>query len=86
MYIFGTDTTEITCKDLGEDETILLQAVAAARVPHLTKRTKLIIKMRLVVFAWVFRGSTSQTIWTPMTILPAPGIPLEVPLSTGNWV
>ena len=44
MYIFGTDTTEITCKGLGEDGTILLHAVAAARVSHLTKRTKLIIK------------------------------------------
>ena len=37
MYLFGTGTTEITHKDLGEDETILLQVIVTARVPRRQK-------------------------------------------------
>ena len=36
-YLFGTGTTEITRKDLPEDDTILPQVIATAREPRLQK-------------------------------------------------
>ena len=46
------------------------------------KKIQSYTRLRLgVVFLWVFRGSTSQPIWTSLAILLAPWIPSEGPHS-----